>query len=60
MWGIVVFLGRLLPFDNWAELIIRVGAGALVYGAVLLILKDTMLYELLNMAVKKGKKIIHK
>ncbi len=52
----VILLGNCLPLSNGITVVIQVASGVAVYGALLLLMRDGMLLELLGMAGKIMKK----
>ncbi len=56
MCAAVILLGNCLPLSNGITVVIQVASGVAVYGALLLLMRDGMLLELLGMAGKNMKK----
>ena len=53
---VVLVLGKYLPFGNIETVIVQIGAGVAVYFGLLFCMKDSMVWELINTALKVLKK----
>ncbi len=60
MCGVVILLGNVLKTPNVVIIVAQIITGVLVYGLVLLLLRDSMLNELLQMVINVFKRIIRK